>query len=702
MYASEATSTGSKISFKPVVSWLRALGNQGIGLSILFFTGAVLKLLTVLLFSSGYKDELFVPFVTNFVTTGANPWDTALSIGQLDAFPYPPLMLYILSITLAPIAWLGSQSLVLENFLYKLPTIAADLAIAWLLLRQFPNEKKRVLLFYFLSPIIWFASYAHGQLDLIPTALLFGAVDALARNRPRIGAVLVGLALCTKFHTAAALPFLVVFSWKRFGWREGLCMALLPLIMYGAISLPYLTTLGYQELVLNNSKQLQVFNTLYTIGNYEIFLPIFMVGILYARFIVFGKINQDLLVTFLGILFAIFLLLINPSPAWYVWLVPFLAVFSIKTADRFPATGWLVGTFNLCYLLFFVLFYQGDHLKLTFLGSPLFSHSVSPRDANFSFTLLEASLAACVYAMYRFGVRSNAFYQRQGAILIGVAGDSGSGKTVLANDLKGLFQNEMDVIEGDGDHRWERHDKEWQATTPLSAKANFLHDQANDLIDLHLGKAVYRREYDHKTGRFTARQRYAPKNFMLLSGLHSFYLPKMRKIIDLKIYLEPADDLRRYWKYRRDMEERGYLPEQVEAALQKRQDDALKYVLPQKQFADLVVQYLCPHPLSHEDTAAIVPLQLKVSLDANISLERFLHFLRVNGHTVDWDYENDLAKQHLVFRQSLPSDLLRMAAQELLPNMADFVPQDAQWADGYRGIVQMLVLLMVHGKMRES
>ena len=702
MQASGIASTEADRYYHRFLLWLDALTPEQARWGLLFLFVVSGKIVTTLLFSSGYKEELFVPFVTNFVSNGLNPWNAALATGHLDAFPYPPLMLYILSIVLWPLSGLTYQSHLLENLFFKLPTIAADVAITWLLIRQFPNARKGVLLFYFCSPVIWFASYAHAQLDLIPTALLFAAVDALARSRPRLASLLVGLALCTKFHTAAALPLLTVFCWKRFSWREGLWMALLPLSISGMVSAPYLNSSGYRELVLNNAKQLQVFEVFYSMGNYQLCLPLFMTVLLYARFVLYRKINQDLLVTFLGILFAIFILLIHPSPAWYVWLVPFLAVFSIKTAQRAPATRWLWLALNSCYLIFFLFAYQGDYQKLTLMGSSLFNHLWNPLAANTSFTFLEASLAACIYAMYRFGVRSNAFYQRQGALLIGVAGDSGSGKTVLASDLKGLFQNELGILEGDGDHRWERHDKQWKEITPLNAKANFLHDQANDLVDLHLGKTVYRRDYDHSTGRFTNRYRCESKTFMLLSGLHSFYLPKMRKIIDLKIYLEPTDELRRFWKCRRDLQERGYQPQQVDMALQKRQGDAVKYIHPQKQFADLIIQYVPNGPVDLEDAPEQVSLYLKVSMDANISLDPLLYFLRIHGHEVEWEYESNLEKQYLLFRQPVARELLQQAAQQLLPNMDDFVPRDALWAQGYRGMVQLLTLLMIHTKMLEG
>ena len=49
-----------------------------------------------------------------------------------------------------------------------------------------------------------------------------------------------------------------------------------------------------------------------------------------------------------------------------------------------------------------------------------------------------------------------------------------------------------------------------------------------------------------------------PKDFIVIAGLHPFYLPKLRKNIDLKIYIDTDDKLRRHWKIIRDTKQRGY------------------------------------------------------------------------------------------------------------------------------------------------
>jgi len=84
------------------------------------------------------------------------------------------------------------------------------------------------------------------------------------------------------------------------------------------------------------------------------------------------------------------------------------------------------------------------------------------------------------------------------------------------------------------DHKWERGDTHWQQFTHLDPKANYIHRQAEQLLALKAGRSVVRMIYDHSTGKFRKSGEIKPSEFIVLDGLHPFYLPKMRKIIDLK------------------------------------------------------------------------------------------------------------------------------------------------------------------------
>ena len=57
---------------------------------------------------------------------------------------------------------------------------------------------------------------------------------------------------------------------------------------------------------------------------------------------------------------------------------------------------------------------------------------------------------------------------------------------------------------------------------------------------------------------------------------------------DVRIYLDMDEELRRYFKIRRDVGERGHSLESVERSIARRQPDAIRFINPQSAQADIV------------------------------------------------------------------------------------------------------------------
>ena len=518
-----------------------------------------LKIFLLLFFSSDFKDKLFMPFINHFLKEFDNPWQYFYETYQkLDVFPYPPLMLYILSLFCLPLMLLdlfSDKYIILQNLFFKMPLLISDLLITFFLLKMFPNKIKEVFIFYFVSPIILYASHMHSQLDLIPAALLFLSIYLLSHRRNALlSSIVFGMAISAKFYVIASLPLIVIYLMKNQRIKDSVFFILIPIVIYVFFALPYISSQGYYNLVLINPKQMLLFDITYKVGNLTIFLPILGVCLLYARFLIYKKINLDLFYIFLVILFAVFVLLVPPSAAWYIWMFPFLSIFFIKYLDKNTRIIYPYLGLNLFYLLFFVFFHSSGYQDLAFLKSPLDLKIDNPKLASVSFTFMGAVMLGIIYLLYRFGVRSNAVYSKSSSVLIGIGGDSGAGKSTLLSDLKSVLGGNLSPIEGDGDHKWERGSQNWQKITHLNPKANYLYTQAENLVLLKAGNTVFRRDYDHNTGKFTEPIKFIPKDFIVISGLHPFYLPIMRKIIDLKIFLDTDEKLRKHWKIIRDAE----------------------------------------------------------------------------------------------------------------------------------------------------
>lgn len=173
--------------------------------------------------------------------------------------------------------------------------------------------------------------------------------------------------------------------------------------------------------------------------------------------------------------------------------------------------------------------------------------------------------------------------------VIAISGDSGSGKTCLSNILQQkLFKNSF-ILECDRYHKWERNNTKWNSMTHLNPEANFLTKMNEDVFDLKIGNDIYQIDYDHNTGKFTDKTLIENKENIIVCGLHTLYLNE--DVLNLKIFVETEDNIRINWKIQRDISKRGYNMEKIVKQIEDRKEDYKKYIHPQKNNADLIVNY---------------------------------------------------------------------------------------------------------------
>ncbi len=665
----------------------------------IFIFVTMIKMILIILFSSEYRDGLFIPFVQEFLTQGGNPWEYT-TLGD-DAFPYPPFMLYVLSVFLAPLNVLGGGAIA-EGILYGLPLLLSDLLITYILIKLFPWEKTEVFIFYFCSPIILFSTYMHGQLDIIPTAILFASIYLLTKKYYVYSALVISIAVSTKFHTIAVIPLMIIYLINQGKFKEALYFALLPVAVYLGFAFPYIDS---SESLLNlgmpTDKQQLIFDSYISVGQAKVYLPIILIIAIYLRFAVYRKINADLLFAAIGTLFSIFLLLIEPAPGWFIWTIPFFTIFYIRYFNGLQHYIFY-STLSFFYLVYYLLFHQYDHIPLKFLDTPIITSPLTsflPLN-HILFTAIQGVLLVSIYQFYKNGIKSNQVYTMEQAFVLGIGGDSGAGKSTLIQYLKHMFHDRLLQLEGDGDHKWERGDENWQAFTHLDPKANLLHRQADQVSLLKSRKTIKRSDYDHHTGKFTEADKIKPKDFLVIAGLHPFYLPKMRKVIDLKIFLDLGEALRTSWKIQRDQKERGYTVEQVLAALEKRKSDSEHYIKPQKQFTDLIIRFFPAEEEKFENYVYHGRLGLEVEMNASIPLDKVIQAFQDNGYDLTWDYSQDLNMQYVRFHKE-PIDLdVERYVNRYVTNSSELI-DNAHWQSGYAGIIQFLILFAMSEIMQE-
>jgi uridine kinase len=160
---------------------------------------------------------------------------------------------------------------------------------------------------------------------------------------------------------------------------------------------------------------------------------------------------------------------------------------------------------------------------------------------------------------------------------IGVAGESGVGKTTIANAMAFfLGQENVLVISTDDLHKWERASPMWNILTHSNPDANNLDLGDQHVASLARGDPIYRSSYNHDKGYFDPPRKVFPRPYVINEGLHAFFSPVANNLMGLRVFVDTADALRVSWKVLRDTKCRGYSKGEVEEAISRRRtDDAL-------------------------------------------------------------------------------------------------------------------------------
>ena len=178
--------------------------------------------------------------------------------------------------------------------------------------------------------------------------------------------------------------------------------------------------------------------------------------------------------------------------------------------------------------------------------------------------------------------------------VVGIAGGTGSGKTTLSElILDNIGRDRMAYLPHDAYYR-DRKD------LPLEERAKLNYDHPDSLetelmvehiLQLKAGKPVEMPVYDFTThSRKNATVHVAPKRLLLVEGILIFAEKPLRKLFDMKIYVDTDPDLRFIRRLTRDIEERGRTVRSVIGQyLQTVRPMHLEFVEASKRYADIIV-----------------------------------------------------------------------------------------------------------------
>ncbi|MBU5590928.1 uridine kinase [Clostridium sp. MSJ-4] len=179
-------------------------------------------------------------------------------------------------------------------------------------------------------------------------------------------------------------------------------------------------------------------------------------------------------------------------------------------------------------------------------------------------------------------------------ILIGIAGGTGSGKSTIAKEIYSRFNEEcIAMVEQDSYYKD-------QSEIPFEerVKINYDHPKAfdTDLLIQHLkallnGEAVEKPMYDFEEhNRKKETVTVESKDIIILEGILILEDPRIRELLNIKLYVDTDADVRIIRRILRDINERGRSVDSViNQYLNVVRPMHLQFIEPTKRYADIII-----------------------------------------------------------------------------------------------------------------
>jgi phosphoribulokinase len=178
-------------------------------------------------------------------------------------------------------------------------------------------------------------------------------------------------------------------------------------------------------------------------------------------------------------------------------------------------------------------------------------------------------------------------------VMLSIAGDSGSGKTTITRGVvRVLGEETVTHFCADDYHRYDRRQRAERGLTPLDPECNHIDVLTHDVRHLRQNEAILKPVYQHANGTFGPPMYMTPARFVVAEGLLINHTPELREMFDIRVYLNPPEELRRRWKVARDCSRRGYSTDQVLSEFDRRERDSEAFIRPQRHHADMVVSFM--------------------------------------------------------------------------------------------------------------
>jgi len=209
----------------------------------------------------------------------------------------------------------------------KLPYLALDILIAYLLLNYFQDKKKgqKAFIFWLFNPITIFIIYAFGNVDIFPVVLTLVSLSLIKKEKMKLAALILGLAAGFKLYPLLFAPFLALSGKTT---KERIILGSIPFLVFFGISLPFLSTAFFQSTLISGLTT-RMFYPSFEIGFGESIIA----GLTAITALFFYAALIDKKRFFLNYWIVLFMLILSFSHfhiQWLLWVAPFLVILAVK------------------------------------------------------------------------------------------------------------------------------------------------------------------------------------------------------------------------------------------------------------------------------------------------------------------------------------------------------------------------------------
>ena len=674
----------------------------------IFHLGILIKFFLIIALFPVIQQEWFVPFIVNWFEGPKNlPWSGyLLSGGDPLAFPYG-LIMFIAHLPTTAIGWAIDNFFSVgyfAHFGFRISLFIADIFLLLLLLQVFENHWRKILIYYWLSPLVIFITYWHGQSDLIPVALFIYSLTLIKRGNYWLAGMILAFSIGAKHSMIIGAPFIILYLWSHNGINKELQRFLTFFIgSLFIIEAPFLLSDAFRMMVLDNREVGKLYWLFIKMGdNIFIYLtPLIYVLLLYFFWRI-RRINFDLLLAVMGVAFSIIIIMTPSPPGWYLWLVPIFALHQSRYGSGAVA---IIAVFSFLFISYHLIYTSGASsflFDLSLLKEASFLNNSFFQSIHYTFMVGSGLIIAI--QILREGVRENDYYRLGNKpLVLGIAGDSGVGKSTFSKGLATVFgEQSLAEVSGDDYHNWERSSPMWRTLTHLDPKANRLFELVKDVRGLISGEVVRARYYDHISGRFLPREIKKSRDVILVEGLHTLYPRQLLEELDVSFFIEMDESLRSYLRIKRDTEERGHLEEKVISELKKRRADSEKYIKPQAERSDVIFNLLLINKeLFEKDHIVDSNVKLRACIKNGIYYQELVRILiGVCGLQVNIDSVDERGEVVLEISGDVASEDVSLAINMLAPHAEELLDFSTQFSDGINGIMQIITVIEIDEALR--